>query len=67
MGGKEGPGGYSPPCPATQHHYELDLYALNAPLGLPNGSTYTQFQDALFPVSPGVSPVVQQASIVGFS
>lgn len=66
MGGKEGPGGYTPPCPATQHHYELDLYALNAPLGLPNGSTYTQFQSALFPTS-GSSPVVQQASIVGFS
>jgi Raf kinase inhibitor-like YbhB/YbcL family protein len=39
--------GYSPPCPARSHEYRFTVYALNAPLRLPNGASLSAAWEAI--------------------
>ena len=39
--------GYAPPCPARSHQYRFNVYALNAPLRLPNGASLTDAWSAI--------------------
>jgi Raf kinase inhibitor-like YbhB/YbcL family protein len=39
--------GYSPPCPAHSHQYRFNIYALNAPLHLPEGASLTDAWSAI--------------------
>ena len=39
--------GYSPPCPAHTHQYRFNIYALNAPLHLPEGASLTDAWTAI--------------------
>jgi Raf kinase inhibitor-like YbhB/YbcL family protein len=39
--------GYTPPCPEHSHQYRFNIYALNAPLRLPNGASLTDAWSAI--------------------
>jgi Raf kinase inhibitor-like YbhB/YbcL family protein len=39
--------GYSPPCPDGRHQYRFTVYALNAPLKLPQGAGLTAAWSAI--------------------
>jgi Raf kinase inhibitor-like YbhB/YbcL family protein len=39
--------GYTPPCPAHSHQYRFNVYALNAPLRLPNGASLSAAWEAI--------------------
>jgi Raf kinase inhibitor-like YbhB/YbcL family protein len=39
--------GYTPPCPSSRHEYRFTVYALNAPLQLPEGATLTSAWSAI--------------------
>jgi Raf kinase inhibitor-like YbhB/YbcL family protein len=39
--------GYSPPCPAHSHEYRFTVYALNAPLRLPNAASLSAAWEAI--------------------
>lgn len=39
--------GYTPPCPSQNHEYRFTVYALNAPLQLPNGASLSATLSAI--------------------
>jgi Raf kinase inhibitor-like YbhB/YbcL family protein len=39
--------GYAPPCPDSRHGYRLTVYALNAPLQLPEGASLSAASSAI--------------------
>lgn len=39
--------GYTPPCPDGRHEYRFTIYALNAPLQLPQGASLTAASSAI--------------------
>ncbi len=39
--------GYTPPCPSSRHEYRFTVYALNAPLQLPQGASLTAAWSAI--------------------
>jgi Raf kinase inhibitor-like YbhB/YbcL family protein len=52
---------YAPPCPPKgdrPHHYELTLYALSAPLRLPQGATVDEVRLAVARVATGSGRLV---------
>ncbi len=53
--------GYTGPCPPAgkPHHYHFDLYALDGPLDLKAGATYSQVNSAI------KGHVLAQASVIG--